>query len=90
MPLQGSFMTLKRVTGGRAQVHGLKTNHSPQWSVWLRMGASLVAQVVKNRLPTQETQVQSLHQEDPLEVGMATHSRVLAWRMPRTEEPGGL
>ena len=54
------------------------------------MGASLVAQVVKNRLPTQETQVQSLHQEDPLEVGMATHSRVLAWRMPRTEEPGGL
>ena len=35
-------------------------------------------------------QVQSLGQEDPLEKGMATHSRILAWRMPRTEEPGGL
>ena len=39
---------------------------------------------------TQETQVQSLGQEDPLEEGMPTHSRVLAWRIPRTEEPGGL
>ena len=38
----------------------------------------------------QETQVQSLGQEDPLEKGMATHSSILAWRIPRTEEPGGL
>jgi len=38
----------------------------------------------------QETQVQSLGQDDPLEEGMATHSSVLAWRIPRTEEPGGL
>ena len=38
----------------------------------------------------QETQVQSLDQEDPLEKGMATHSSILAWRNPRTEEPGGL
>ena len=37
-----------------------------------------------------ETQVQSLGQEDPLEKGMATHSSILAWRIPRTEEPGGL
>ena len=37
-----------------------------------------------------ETRVQSLGQEDPLEEGMATHSSVLAWRSPRTEEPGGL
>ena len=38
----------------------------------------------------QETQVKSLGQEDPLEKGMATHSRILAWRIPWTEEPGGL
>ena len=51
---------------------------------------SLVAQTVK-RLPTmQETQVRSLGQEDPLEKGMATHSSILAWRIPLTEEPGGL
>ena len=55
-----------------------------------RGGASLVAQMVKN-LPTMwETQVQSLGQEDPLEKGMATHSIILAWRIPWTEEPGGL
>ena len=38
----------------------------------------------------QETWVWSLGQEDPLEKGMATHSSILAWRIPRTEEPGGL
>ena len=38
----------------------------------------------------QETQVQSLGQEDPLEKGMATNSNLPAWRIPRTEEPGGL
>ena len=38
----------------------------------------------------QETQVQSLGQEDPLEEAMATHSSILAWRIPWTEEPGGL
>ena len=38
----------------------------------------------------QETQVQSLGWEDPLEKGMATHSSILAWRIPWTEEPGGL
>ena len=39
---------------------------------------------------TQETQVQSLGWEDPLEEEMATHSSILAWKIPRTEEPGGL
>ena len=39
---------------------------------------------------TQEVQVKSLGQEDPLEEGTATHSSILAWRIPRTEEPGGL
>ena len=38
----------------------------------------------------QETWVRSLSQEDPLEEGMATHSSILAWRIPWTEEPGGL
>ena len=42
------------------------------------------------RLPKQGTQVQSLGQEDPLEKGMATHSSILAWRIPWTEEPGEL
>ena len=50
----------------------------------------LVAQAVKNLPAIQENQVQSLGQEDPLEKDMATHSSFLAWRIPRTEEPGGL
>ena len=51
---------------------------------------SLDAQTVKNLPAIQETQVQSLGQEDPLEKGMATHSSTLAWRSPWTEEPGRL
>ena len=50
----------------------------------------LVAQIVKNLPAIQETQVQSLSLEDPLEKGMATHSSILAWMIPWTEEPGGL
>ena len=46
--------------------------------------------MVKNLLTRQETQVRSLGQEDPLEKGMATHPSILAWRIPWTEEPGGL
>ena len=53
-------------------------------------GASLVVQSVKNLPATQETQVLSLGRDDPLEKGMATHSIILAWRIPWTEEPGGL
>ena len=52
--------------------------------------ASLVVQTVKNLPAMQETQVPSLGREDPLEKGMATHSSILAWRSPWTEEPGGL
>ena len=52
--------------------------------------AYLMAQMVKNLPAVQETQVQSLGQEDPLEKEMASHSRILAWRIPWTEEPGGL
>ena len=51
---------------------------------------SLVSQMVKNLPALQETQVLSLGGEDPLEEGMATHSSILAWRIPWTEEPGGL
>ena len=52
--------------------------------------ASLVAQMVKNPPVMQETWVQSLGWEDPLGEGMATHSSILAWRIPWREEPGGL
>ena len=52
--------------------------------------ASLIAQLVKNPPARQETLVQSLDREDPLEKGMATRSSILAWRIPRSEEPGGL
>ena len=48
------------------------------------------APVVKNLPAIQETQVRLLGWEDPLEKGMATHSNILAWRIPWTEEPGGL
>ena len=49
-----------------------------------------IAQMIKNLLAMQETQVQSLDQEDSLEKEMATHSSILAWRISWTEEPGGL
>ena len=49
-----------------------------------------MVQTVKNLPAVKETRVQSLGQEDPLEKGMATHSNILAWEIPWTEEPGGL
>ena len=49
-----------------------------------------MAQMVKNLPPVQDTQVQSLDREDPLEEEMTTHSSILAWRVSRTEEPGGI
>ena len=57
--------------------------------MWIS-GAFLVAQMVKNLSAVQESQVWSLGRDDPLEKGMATHSSILAWRIPWTEEPGGL
>ena len=62
----------------------LHLNHDTLWV------AFLVAQVVKNPPAMWETWVWSLGWEDPLEEGMATHSSILAWRIPWTEEPGGL
>ena len=55
-----------------------------------RAGASLVAQLVRNPPAMQETWVLSLGWEDPLEKEKATHSSILAWRIPWTEERGGL
>ena len=52
--------------------------------------SSLVAQWQRIHLPMQEMGVRFLGQEDPLEEEMATHSSVLVWKIPRTEEPGGL
>ena len=58
------------------------------WCLTL-MWTSLV-EAVRNPPVKQETRIRSLGREDPLEEGMATHSSVLAWRIPWTEEPGGL
>ena len=54
-----------------------------------KLSASKVVWWVKNPPVTQETQVRSLGQEDLLEEEMATHSSILAWRIPWTEDPGG-
>ena len=56
----------------------------------LSHGSTLVAQMVKNLPAMQEAQIGSLRGDDPLEKGMATESNILVWRIPRTEEPGGL
>ena len=58
--------------------------------VFTFLGASLVAQMVKNPPEMQETRVPSLGGENPLEEEMVTHFSSLAWRTPWTEEPGGL
>ena len=57
---------------------------------FITIGASLVAQTVKNLPAVQQTQVQSLGCEDPLEKGMATHCSILAWRISQIEAPGSL
>ena len=71
-----------------------KTTEGPHFEFYLIVtnlfGASLGAQSVKNPPATQETWVQFLGWEDPLEEGMATHSSILAWRIPWAEESGGL
>ena len=69
------------------------TGKCPGEEIWYPLQyswASLVAQMLKNLPAMWETWVWSLSPEDPLEEGMATHSSVLAWRIPWTENPGGL
>ena len=68
---------------GRSAEEGIGYTFQYSW-------ASLVAQTVKNLPAMQDTWVPSLGWEDPLEEGMATHSSILAWRIPWTKEPGGL
>ena len=63
---------------------------SKKEGVYVYVWASLVTQTEKNLSEMQETWVQSLGQEDPLEKRMAIHSSILAWEIPWTEEPGGL
>ena len=70
-------------TLGKLSELAINIQHADYW-------ASLVAQTVKNLPAVQETRVQSLGQVDPLEKGMATHSSIPAWRIPWSEEPGGL
>ena len=60
------------------------------WGFYMSLFAYLVAQMVENLPALQETQIQSLGREDPLEKRMASHSSIFAWRIPWTEEPGGL
>ena len=55
-----------------------------------QVGASLVAQMIKNPTSMQETWAQSLGRENPLKEDMATHSSILAWKIPWSKEPGGL
>ena len=71
---------------------GVKCSLIPFLTCYLsgNLWTSQVAQMVKNLPAVKETWVQSLGQEDPLKKEMATHSSVLAWRIPWTEEPGGL
>ena len=57
--------------------------------LWV-LRASLIAQLVKNLPAMQKTPVQFLGQEDPLEKGLATHSSILAWRIPWIKEPDGI
>ena len=70
---------------------GIKTckGHHPHYLLHAIQNLSRDS-AVKSLSAVQETQVQSLNQEDPLEKGMATHSNILAWRIPWKEEPGGL
>ena len=79
---------LRDMQATRACGHDRK--HETMRKPVLAEAASLVAQMVKNLCTMQEMRVRSLGQEDPLEEEMATHSSVLAWRIPWMEEPGGL
>ena len=80
-------ITLKGVYNAHFQIEVIKHENCLQYD---NIRVSLMTQMLKNLPAMQETWVQSLGQEDFLEEGMATHSSILAWRIPWTEEPGGL
>ena len=81
-----------------SMLHNFKPSTWEHWiwspKLWTAIQCSLltplVAQMVKNLPAMRDTWLWSLDQEDPLEKGIATHSRILAWRIPWTEEPDGL
>ena len=78
--------------GTGSQLHAKEARRSKRQIIpgrWKECVASLVAQMVRNLPAMWETCVRSLDQEDPLEKELATHSSVLVWRIPWTEEPGG-
>ena len=81
--MQTAFYPASNVTSSLSFQTSLTISCRPFW-------ASQVALVVKNLLPMQETRIGSLDRQDPLEEGIATHSSILAWRIPWTEEPGGM
>ena len=70
--------------------HSYPVGGNVNWYSYYGKWASLMAQSVKNPSAVQETWVWSLGQEDLLEKEMATHSSILAWKIPWTKEPGGL
>ena len=74
----------------KREVRSLALKQMKMYQIMKTFGASLIAQSVKNPPAMQQTQVQSLGWEDPLEKEMASHSSILAWKIPRTEEPGRL
>ena len=77
--------------GGKdIQLWGLNLGCLSDWSLWVSMWASLVAQMVKGLPAGQKTWVRPLGWKIPLEKAMATHSSTFHWRIPGTEEPGGL
>ena len=75
-------------TGRRQTALGLSFLIVLNWG--LQCSSHIDSQTVKSLLAMQETWVQSLGREDPLEADMATYSSILAWKIPRTEENGGL
>ena len=91
LPLYSSFLSVEYSLvkkGEWKKIIGISDEF--ELTVFYMLRASLVAQTIKNLHTTWETQVQSLDQEDPLGKGMATHSSILAWEIPWTEEPGRL
>ena len=83
-------MTMSVKLKPRKRIAARRRTHFFSKLCYILSRASLVAQTVKNLPAMQETQIRSLVQEDPMEKGMDTHSSILAWRIPWTEEPGGV
>ena len=80
-------MVIRNGTGGKS---GIAISNKPATVSKTVSSMALVGQVVKNLPAMRQTWERSLGWEDPREKGMTTHSSILAWRIPWTEEPGGL